>query len=50
MIITPETLFKNGKCRFCQVVPNQPHKNNYHGIADMVGSAKFDIVFEDLKI
>ena len=49
MIITSKNLYKNKLCRFCKVTRDQKHHHCYHGIADLLGSSKMEIIFEDLK-
>jgi hypothetical protein len=47
LIITEKNLFKNNRCRFCQVVKGAKHENCFHGMADMLGTGKLEIIFQD---
>jgi hypothetical protein len=47
LIITEKNLFKNNRCRFCQVVKGAKHENCFHGMADMLGTGKIEIEFQD---
>jgi hypothetical protein len=47
--ITLSNLYKNGKCRFCGVAPNEKHGNYYHGAGDMFGYNILNIEYEDVK-
>lgn len=49
MIITSKNLYKNKLCRFCKVTRAQKHHHCYHGIADLLGSSKMIIIYEDLR-
>ncbi len=45
MIITKNNLFKDGKCRFCQVKEHEKHISCYHGFRDMMGIESLDLQY-----
>lgn len=46
MRITKKNLYKNGRCRFCYRLPEEKHKNCYHGFQDMIGNSDLNLEFE----
>ena len=45
MIITKDNLFKNGKCRFCEVKEHEKHWNCYHGFRDFMGIKSLNLKY-----
>ena len=45
MKITKANLFKDGKCRFCDVLETEAHHQCFHGMGDMLGYADLELEY-----
>tara|TARA_R110002096_G_scaffold55750_1_gene142850 strand:- start:92 stop:247 length:156 start_codon:yes stop_codon:yes gene_type:complete len=46
MKVTKANLYKDGKCRFCDVLETEAHLNYWHGMAEFLGKEDLGIVYQ----